>query len=61
MKKEEARIDKSQLEAFRCALEENQLHHLGWKCGMFTWSNKQAYDSFIKKILDRQVGNLSWK
>lgn len=44
--------------SFRKALEDNQLHDLGYNGDNFTWSNKQGDGRFTKERLDRAVANL---
>lgn len=45
---------------FREALEEGDLHDIGWSGDKFTWSNKHGDESFTKECLDRVMANTQW-
>lgn len=50
-----------QMEDFRYAVCYNSLHELGWKLGLFTWSNKHEGSKYTKEMLDRVLADTQWK
>lgn len=48
------------MENFREALEEGDLHDLGWRGDTFTRSNKRGVTSLTKERLDQVVANPGW-
>jgi hypothetical protein len=46
--------------AFQCALEDAQLHDLGYKGPKFTWNNGRQGKEYTLERLDRAVANLEW-
>lgn len=45
---------------FRMAVEVGDLHDLGYKGDMFTWSNRHLDETFAKERLNRALANTSW-
>jgi hypothetical protein len=50
------------LDRFKEALEDCELHDLGFSGDVFTWRNKQfREDDYIRERLDRAVANEMWR
>jgi hypothetical protein len=49
-----------QMELFQCALEDTQLHDLGYKGPKFTWNNGRSGGEYTLERLDRAMANSEW-